>query len=93
MANRKQSIEAVAINCAREMLHDNNPQQPQKVVDFIVTRAGFPLSYEIFAGSTFEREKMLPVLDKSTEGYQVKSTIIIAEVAMLSRKDIFRIRI
>ena len=33
---------------------DNKPQQPQIVIGLLVTHSGFPLSYEVFPGNTFE---------------------------------------
>lgn len=33
---------------------DNKSQQPQIVIGLMVTQSGFPLSYQVFAGNTFE---------------------------------------
>ncbi|MDT8375078.1 MAG: hypothetical protein RQ737_14030, partial [Bacteroidales bacterium] len=42
---------------------DNKSQQPQIVIGLLVTQAGFPLAYDVFAGNTFEGKTMLPVVE------------------------------
>jgi hypothetical protein len=118
LESRKQSIEAIAVKCAKEMLQedlvlvlydvttlyfesfksdelriegfskDNKPQQPQIVIGLIVTRQGFPLAYEVFAGNTFEGKTMLKVLDNFTNANQVNKPIVVADAAMLSQENI-----
>ena len=41
---------------------DNKSQQPQIVIGLLVTQSGLPLSYNVFAGNTFEGKTMLPVV-------------------------------
>jgi len=41
---------------------DNKSQQPQIVIGLLVTQSGFPLSYNVFPGNTFEGKTMLPVI-------------------------------
>jgi transposase len=67
---------------------DNKPQQPQIVIGLIVTRQGFPLSYEVFPGNTFEGKTMLSLLDNFTKKNGVNRPIIVADSAMLSQKNI-----
>lgn len=67
---------------------DNKPQQPQIIVGLIVTRQGFPLGYEVFAGNIFEGKTMLKVLDNFTKKNQVKHPIVVADAAMLSQENI-----
>jgi transposase len=67
---------------------DNKPQQPQIVVGLIVTRQGFPLGYEVFAGNTFEGKTMLKVLDNFIKKNQVNRPIVVADAAMLSQENI-----
>ncbi|QOJ28039.1 MAG: transposase [Ignavibacteriales bacterium] len=67
---------------------DNKPQKPQIVVGLIVTRSGFPLSYEIFSGNTFEGKTMLKVLKNFTEINSVKRPIVVADAAMLGNSNI-----
>jgi hypothetical protein len=42
---------------------DNKALQPQIVIGLLVTQFGFPLSYKVFAGNTFEGKTMLPVVE------------------------------
>jgi hypothetical protein len=41
---------------------DNKSQQPQIVIGLLVTQSGLPLSYNVFAGNTFEGKTMIPVV-------------------------------
>ena len=65
---------------------DNKSQQPQIVIGLLVTQSGFPLSYEVFAGNTFEGKTMLPVVEKFIAGHPQVKPIIVADAAMLDEK-------
>ena len=67
---------------------DNKPQQPQIVIGLLVTHSGFPLSYEVFPGNTFEGKTMLPVIEKFTSKHKKTEPIIVADAAMLSEERI-----
>ncbi|OGV02086.1 MAG: hypothetical protein A2330_00925 [Ignavibacteria bacterium RIFOXYB2_FULL_36_7] len=67
---------------------DNKPQQPQIVIGLLVTREGFPLGYEVFAGNTFEGKTMLNVLQSFIKQHGVNKPIVVADAAMLSHKNI-----
>lgn len=67
---------------------DNKSQQPQIVVGLLVTKEGFPLGYEVFAGNTFEGDTMLPVLEAFAEKHNVTTPTVVADAAMLSFKNI-----
>ena len=43
---------------------DNKSQQPQVLVALLVTKEGFPIGYEVFAGNTFEGHTIIPVIEK-----------------------------
>ena len=60
---------------------DSMHQQPQVVVGLLVTRKGFPLGYEVFAGNTFEGKTMLPVLDAFIAKHGVETPTIVADCA------------
>jgi len=62
---------------------DNKSQQPQIVVGLLVTQSGFPLSYQVFAGNTFEGKTMLPVVEKFISTHPQTKPIIVADAAML----------
>lgn len=63
---------------------DNKPNQPQIVIGLIVTREGFPVAYEIFAGNTFEGKTFIPTIIKFKETYRIKTLTIVADAAMIS---------
>jgi hypothetical protein len=54
----------------QEFLKDNKSQQPQIVIGLLVTQSGFPLSYQVFAGNTFEGKTMLPVVERFISNHQ-----------------------
>ncbi len=65
---------------------DNKPQQPQIIIGLLVTHSGFPLSYEVFPGNTFEGKTMLPVIEKFINKHKNTKPIIVADAAMLSEE-------
>jgi len=67
---------------------DNKPKQPQIVIGLIVSRQGFPVSYEVFSGNTFEGKTMLKVLDNFRKKNRVTRPIVVADAAMMSQENI-----
>lgn len=65
---------------------DNKSQQPQIVIGLLVTQSGFPLSYQVFAGNTFEGKTMLPIVEKFISNYPQVKPIIVADAAMLDEE-------
>lgn len=65
---------------------DNKSQQPQVVLGLLVSREGFPLSYGLFPGNTFEGKTMLPLLERFAKEHQVQTPTVVADAAMLSEK-------
>lgn len=65
---------------------DNKPEQPQIVIGLLVTQSGFPLSYEVFPGNTFEGKTMLPIIEKFISGHKKTRPIMVADAAMLSEE-------
>lgn len=65
---------------------DNKPQHPQIVIGLLVTHSGFPLSYEVFPGNTFEGKTMVPVIEKFIKEHENTRPIIVADAAMLSEE-------
>jgi transposase len=62
---------------------DNKSQQPQIVIGLLVTQSGFPLSYNVFAGNTFEGKTMLPVVEGFLSKHPHAKPIVVADAAML----------
>ena len=65
---------------------DNKSQQPQIVIGLLVTQSGFPLSYQVFAGNTFEGKTMLPVVETFIAAHPQARPIIVADAAMLEEE-------
>jgi transposase len=67
---------------------DNKSQQPQIVVALMVTKEGFPIAYEVFAGNTFEGHTIIPVVKKFIKANAVKNFTVVADAAMISSENI-----
>jgi hypothetical protein len=65
---------------------DNKSLQPQIVIGLLVTQSGFPLSYQVFAGNTFEGKTMLPVVEQFISEHPQSKPIIVADAAMLDEE-------
>ena len=66
---------------------DNKSQQPQILVALMVSKEGFPVNYEIFAGNTFEGNTIIPVVKDFARKHKVKTFTVIADAAMISNKN------
>lgn len=66
---------------------DSKPQQSQIVVGLMVTPQGFPVSYEVFAGNTFEGATFLPSILAFKVLHSIKTLTIVADAAMLSQDN------
>ncbi len=71
---------------------DNKSQQPQIVIGLLVTQAGFPLAYDVFAGNTFEGKTMLPVVEGFIAKHPNTRPIIVADAAMLDDDRLAELR-
>lgn len=67
---------------------DNKANQPQIVIGLIVTKEGFPVSYEVFSGNTFEGKTFIPTIVKFKKKYGVKDLTVVADAAMISFPNI-----
>jgi transposase len=63
-------------------------QNPQIVLGLLVSKNGYPLTYDIFEGNKFEGHTMLPVLDSFKERYNLGKMIIVADSGLLSNSNI-----
>lgn len=71
---------------------DNKPGQPQILVGLVVESSGFPLSFSLFEGNKFEGKTLIPVILKFKQKHQVDSLTVVADAAMISRKNILSLR-
>ncbi|MBI5613773.1 IS1634 family transposase, partial [Candidatus Gottesmanbacteria bacterium] len=67
---------------------DNKSMQPQIVVGLLATSDGFPLTYDLFAGNTFEGHTMIPVVTGLVKRYHVTNLTVVADAAMVSQANI-----
>jgi transposase len=63
-------------------------QNPQIVLGLLVSKEGYPLTYDIFEGNKFEGHTMLPVIDSFKIKYNLNQLIVIADSGLLSSKNI-----
>lgn len=67
---------------------DNKFNQPQIVIGLIVNQDGFPVSYDIYAGNTFEGHTLIPSLTTFKKKHNVKNLTVIADAAMISLTNV-----
>jgi transposase len=67
---------------------DNKSQQPQVLVALMVSKEGFPIAYEVFAGNTFEGHTIIPVVKSFINKNKVKNFTVVADAAMISVENI-----
>lgn len=54
----------------------------------MVSKKGFPVSYEVFSGNTFESHTIIPVIDDFIKRYGVKNFTVVADAAMISAENV-----
>ena len=67
---------------------DGKFQHPQIMLGLLVGRGGYPIGYDIFEGNTFEGHTLLPTLAKIEKRYGFKHPTVVADAALLSKKNI-----
>lgn len=67
---------------------DGKFQHPQIMLGLLVGKGGYPISYDIFEGNTFEGHTLLPVLKRIQEKYGFQNITVVADAAMLSKKNL-----
>lgn len=67
---------------------DGKFENPQIMLGLLVGRGGYPIGYDIFEGNTFEGQTLIPVLERIAHQYDVGSPVVVADAAMLSRKNL-----
>lgn len=70
---------------------DNKSQQPQILLALMVSKQGFPIAYEVFAGNTFEGHTILPVVKNFIHKNNVKEFTVVADAAMISSENILEL--
>lgn len=67
---------------------DSKSQQPQILIALMVTKEGFPIAYEVFAGNTFEGHTIIPVVKSFITSHKIKAFTVVADAAMISMENI-----
>ena len=71
---------------------DNKSQQPQILVALMVTKEGFPVSYEVFPGNTFEGHTIIPVIKDFIGKNGVREFTVVADAAMISSENVRQLK-
>lgn len=67
---------------------DGKFQNPQIMLGLLVGENGYPIGYDIFKGNTFEGHTLIPTLRNIQKKYSFKNPIIVADAALLSKKNL-----
>jgi transposase len=67
---------------------DSKSQQPQILIALLVNKDGFPISYEIFSGNTFEGHTIIPVIKNFIANNAIKCFTVVADAAMISTENV-----
>ncbi len=71
---------------------DGKPQQSQIMLAIVVSKEGFPVSYDIFPGNTFEGHTMIPVIRALQKKHGIETLTVVADAAMISAANIEELR-
>ncbi len=67
---------------------DGKFQHPQIMLGLLVGRDGYPISYNIFEGNTFEGKTLLPILEKAKRRFGLTKPTVVADSALLSQQNL-----
>ena len=67
---------------------DGKFQHPQIMLGLLVGIDGYPIGYDIYEGNTFEGDTLIPALKKVQERFGLTRPTVIADSALLSRKNL-----
>jgi hypothetical protein len=71
---------------------DDKSQQPQILIALMVSKEGFPVSYEIFSGNTFEGHTIIPTIKSFTQKNKVETFTVVADAAMISAENVEQLK-
>jgi transposase len=67
---------------------DGKHQQPQIVLGLLVSEGGYPLDYDVFEGSKYEGDTLIPVIEHFVAKHQIQELTVVADAGLLSNKNI-----
>lgn len=62
--------------------------QPQVLLALLVTKAGIPVGYEVYPGTTFEGHTLKDAVEQVENKYQVEDLVFVADSAMLGKENL-----
>lgn len=71
---------------------DGKFHKPQILLGFLLAQDGYPISYEVFEGNTFEGHTLIPSIKALCAKFSIKDPIIIADSGMLSSSNLKALR-
>jgi len=66
--------------------------QPIIVIGLMVTKEGFPVSYEVFEGNTFEGDTFIPSILSFQKKHTIQTLTIVADAAMISLENVEKLK-
>ncbi len=66
---------------------DNKSQQPQILIGLMVSKEGFPISYDVFSGNTFEGHTFIPMIEGFIRKNNIETFTVVADAAMISTQN------
>lgn len=67
---------------------DGKTAESQIVLGLLVSRDGYPLSYNVFNGAQYEGRTIIPIIDDFVQRFSLTDFIVVADAGLLSRKNI-----
>lgn len=71
---------------------DGKHQQPQIVLGLLVSENGYPIDYDIFEGSKYEGDTLIPVIEHFEAKHKPGKLIVVADAGLLSNKNINQLK-
>jgi hypothetical protein len=66
--------------------------QPIIVIGLMVTKEGFPISYEVYEGNTFEGDTFIPSILSFKKKHSIQTLTIVADAAMISFDNVEKLK-
>ncbi len=66
--------------------------QPIIVIGLMVTKEGFPVSYEVYEGNTFEGDTFIPSILSFKKKHNIQTFTIVADAAMISFDNVKKLK-
>jgi len=71
-----------------EFSKDGKFQCPQIMLGLLVGEEGYPISYNIYEGNTFEGHTIIPIIRQTQKRYNLPNPTVIADSGLLSKKNL-----